>query len=206
MQSEQPEIGRARAVMPDTLETHDGRGACLWLTGRSGAGKSTLVQALLPKLEASGRTVTVLDVVPELRKLRCERSSRGKLIRKAFVAREVVRHGGLAVCVTISANRDVREEARALVGDEAFLEIYLEAPAAVSEMRRDTRPTRPSAIKRIRRRAKQALRRVLGRSGGFDVPDAPALTIDTVATTPEQGAGAVIELLEARGVIVRRPE
>ena len=62
------------------------KGICLWLTGRSGAGKSTLTKALLPLLEREGRAVTVLDVVPYLAKHWFERSSEGKLLRKAFVA------------------------------------------------------------------------------------------------------------------------
>ena len=63
-----------------------GSGACIWFTGLSGSGKSTTAQALVPLLEARGRTVTVLDVVPELAKHWSERTSEGKLIRKAFVA------------------------------------------------------------------------------------------------------------------------
>ncbi len=204
MQSGQTEVGPSESDAPEEpAATATGRGACIWLTGRSGAGKSTVVRALLPLLEQAGRTVTVLDVVPELRKLRCERTSRGKLIRKAFVAREVVRHGGLALCVTISSSREVREEARALVGADDFLEVYIDAPSQVSEHRRDSRPTRPSLVKRIRRRTKNSLRRLLGREGGFDVPTDPALSIDSTSTTPEQGARAIFELLTSRGVVVR---
>ena len=41
--------------------TAAGRGACIWFTGLSGSGKSTTAKALVPMLEARGRTVTVLD-------------------------------------------------------------------------------------------------------------------------------------------------
>lgn len=179
------------------------KGACVWLTGRSGAGKSTLTAELVRKIEGAGRIVTVLDVVPELRKLEGESSSRGKLLRKAFVSREVVRHGGIAICVTISASRDVREQARATVGPESFLEVYVHAPADVSETRRNTRPTRPPLIKRVRRNLRRLLRDAAGRSGDFDVPTDPALTVDTTTTTPDRAAGQIFDLLVARGVVSR---
>ena len=91
---------------------HSPPGICIWLTGRSGAGKTTLVRAFTP----------LLDTVPELAKQRFERSSEAKLARKAYVAAEVVRHGGIAICVTVSARAQTREAAKARVGAAQFLE------------------------------------------------------------------------------------
>ena len=71
----------------------ESQGVCIWFTGRSGAGKSTITRALLPMLAESRRTVSVLDVVPLLKKRWCERTSEGKLLRKAFVASEIVNEG-----------------------------------------------------------------------------------------------------------------
>lgn len=179
-------------------------GVCIWLTGPGGAGKSTLTGELVTRLEAAGRTVTVLDVVPELRKLPCERTSRGKLIRKAFVAREVVRHGGIAVCVTISSRREVREEARHMVGADRFVEVFVDAPDEVTASRKAARPKRPALSKRIRRSAKATLRRLgLAEGGrGFEAPENPDVHVDTTLMTPTDGARRVIAVLQARGTLV----
>ena len=175
------------------------RGVCIWLTGPSGAGKSTLTAELLPLLEAEGMVVTVLDVVPELAKLPGERTSRGKLIRKAFVAKEVVRHGGVAVCVTISSRKEIRDEARFMIVDDAFIEVYVHAPDQVTASRKAARPKKPALRKRVRRRLK-AIAVTLGvaSSSGFQPPLDPDVRVITTRMTPQEGAEAVMEAFEAR--------
>jgi sulfate adenylyltransferase len=175
-------------------------GVCIWFTGRSGAGKSTVTRALLPLLEQRGRVVTVLDVVPLLAKSWCERTSEGKLLRKALVAGEVARHGGIAICVTVSARRQVRDAAREIVGTDHFLEIYADIPRQVSAARKAERTKKPPPLKRIRR----TVRRVRSRRGGtdaYEVPTAPDLTIDTVSVAPEDNARAILDLLVERGFV-----
>jgi sulfate adenylyltransferase len=181
-----------------------GQGVCIWFTGRSGAGKSTVTAALVPMLEAVGRTVTVLDVVPELARSRGERSSEAKLLRKAFVAREVVRHGGVAIAVTVSARAEVRAAARAMVGADPLVEVHADVPAEVSLARKSARTKRPPLRKRVR----QAIRRARGAGdpgGGYEAPTAADLTIDTVAVAPEDNARAVLALLSERGFVPTAP-
>lgn len=183
-------------------------GVCLWLTGRSGAGKSTVTGELVPMLEGVGRTATVLDVVPELAKHWAERTSEGKLLRKAFVAREIARHGGIAICVTVSARADVRAKARELVGAERFLEIYFDTPAEVSAGRKATRTKRTPLIKRMRRLVRR-WRRPAGGGSSYQVPESPDLTVDTTTVSPHDNAEAVFQLLVARGFVTppeARPE
>lgn len=177
-------------------------GVCIWLTGRSGSGKSTVTHALLPLLERAGRTVTVLDVVPVLEKMPGERTSEGKLLRKAFVASEIVRHGGIAICVTVSARRETREKAKAMVGADHFLEIHVDPPADVARSRKEARGRRPSLSKRVkllRRRVGTAVRG----SGAVshEAPSAPDLRIDTAATPADEGARALYRLLVERGFV-----
>lgn len=177
-------------------------GACIWMTGRGGAGKSTLTDALVPMLVASGRTVTVLDVVPELRKLPCERTSRGKLIRKAFVAREVARHGGIAICVTISSKRQIRDEVRAMIGPESFVEVFVDVPIEVSRRRKADRPKKVALTKRLRRSVRGFARRWgLARGRSFDEPLDPDVTVDSVSEKPEVGARRIIEVMVERGFL-----
>lgn len=179
-----------------------GRGVCVWLTGRSGAGKTTVTDALVQRLEAEGRVVTVLDTVPLLAKGRGERTSEGKLLRKAFVAAEVVRHGGVVVCVTVSARRSVRERARSIVGDDGFVEVYFDVPAEVARARRRRRGSRRSlrkAAKRLLRRAAATLRR--GPPSAYEPSEMPEVTIDAMNQTPEESARQIFDHLVARGFL-----
>jgi sulfate adenylyltransferase len=181
----------------------DNRGVCIWLTGRSGAGKTTVTDELVPMLTRRGRAATVLDVVPELAKHWSERSSEGKLIRKAFVAHEVSRHGGIAICVTVSARADVRARARALVGPDRFLELYFDTPPDVSASRKASRTKRPPLVKRIRRNLRKVRR--LGRPpSSYQVPEMPDLVLDTTHTSPGDNALAILDLLETRGFLSHR--
>jgi sulfate adenylyltransferase len=180
-----------------------GRGICIWLTGPSGAGKSTLTRQLLPLLERSGRSVSVLDVVPLLRKLPCERTSEGKLLRKAFVAGEVARHGGIAICVTVSARRRTREAAREIVGVDRFIEVLVDAPQDVTRARKAARKRKRSVTKRV----KHVLASFAGRIGfrpgdGYETPIDPDLRIDSAKEAPQQSARALFTLLVDRGFIV----
>jgi adenylylsulfate kinase-like enzyme len=179
---------------------------CIWLTGPSGAGKSTLTASLLPLLESTGAKVTVLDVVPELRKLRGERTSRGKLIRKAFVAKEVVRHGGVVVCVTISSKREIRELARSMVGADSFVEVFVDAPADVVAGRKAARPKRPALRKRVRRSLKSVTARFgLAGEGGYEPSPHPDVHVETTRVTPNEGAELVMAALVNKGKMSWEP-
>ena len=177
-------------------------GVCIWLTGRSGAGKTTVTNALLPMLDEAGRTVTILDTVPLLAKIPGERTSEGKLLRKAFVASEIVRHGGVVICVTVSARRAIREKAREVVGPKHFVEIHFDIPAEIAQTRRSQRGSRKS----IKKRVKDLLRPVANVAsnrfrGGYEPPTAPAATIDPVEMSPERSARLIFDTLVSRGFI-----
>jgi adenylylsulfate kinase-like enzyme len=172
----------------------------VWFTGRSGSGKSTIARELVGMLEGRGMTVTVLDVVPLLAKHPCERTSEGKLLRKGYVAREVVRHGGVVVCVTVSARRATREAVRELVGPDAFIEVFVDPPAEVARERKDARGRRPALRKRVRRSLRRAARTVRP-PRAYEAPEAPDLRIDTSLTSADAGARAVLRLIDER----RRP-
>lgn len=189
-------MGAARDKMPS------GAGVCVWLTGHGGAGKSTVARELAKVIEDRGRTVTILDVVPELEKAPGERTSSGKLRRKAFVAARVADHGGVAICVTISSRRQDREMAREVVGDERFVEIYVDAPPDVAQHRREGRNRKMRPVKRARRAGRKLARQLgLARGLGFEVPEDPDLTLDPVSLSPEDEARLVCELLERRGFL-----
>ena len=96
------------------------QGACIWFTGLSGSGKSTTAEALVPLLEARGRTVTMLDgdvVRTHLTQgLGFSKEDRDTNVRRVgYVAGEVVKHGGLVVAALVSPYRATRAEVREMV-------------------------------------------------------------------------------------------
>jgi sulfate adenylyltransferase len=153
-------------------------------------------------LEANGRAYTMLDTVPALAKHWCERSSDGKLLRKAYVAAEVVRHGGIAICVTVSARAEARERARQLVGARNFVEVYVDTPAAEAAQRKAARGRRTPPLKM----AKRWLRRLSRSRAGvdFEVPQSADLVLDGLRQSPESGAHQLWQLLEQRGFLSPR--
>jgi adenylylsulfate kinase-like enzyme len=174
----------------------------VWLTGMSGAGKSTLAGLLTTMIEDCGRTVTVLDVVPEIEKTPGERNSSGKLLRKAYVAARVADHGGVAICVTISSRREDREAARDLVGAERFVEVFLDVPEEVATDRREARNRRVKLRKRVRRAGLQLARRVgIARGRGFEAPESPDLVLDSASEKPSEEARRVFDHLQERGFL-----
>ncbi len=180
------------------------KGVCIWFTGRSGAGKSTITNQLIPLLEECGRTITLLDVVPLLAKQWCEKTSEGKLMRKGFVAREVVRHGGIAICVTVSARSETRLAVRELVGSDNFIEVYVDVPPEVAAARKKRRKKKTPLIKQVRFFVRRILNTLPFRqSRTYELPLEPDLSFDTTREPPEETAKAIFNLLVERGFVTR---
>src|SRR5688500_15185335 len=91
-------------------------------------------------LEARGRTVTMLDgdvVRTHLsRGLGFSREDRDENVRRVgFVAAEIVRHGGICVCALVSPYRSTRDEVRAMVGRDSFVEVFVDTPLEICAAR-----------------------------------------------------------------------
>jgi sulfate adenylyltransferase len=175
------------------------RGMCIWLTGLSGAGKTTTADALVPMLEATGRTVTFLDGDQVRRHLSAglgfSKEDRDTNVRRVgFVASEIVRHGGVVVCALVSPYRDARADARELVGADAFVEVFVDTPLDVCESR-DT--------KGLYARARAGeIPSFTGVSDPFEPPDHPDLRLDTEACAPAENARRIFDHLVERGLLV----
>jgi sulfate adenylyltransferase len=172
-------------------------GACIWFTGLSGSGKSTTADALVPLLEARGRTVTVLDgdvVRTHLSKgLGFDKEDRDTNVRRVgYVAGEIVRHGGLVVCALVSPYRATRAEVREMVG-EGYVEVFVDTPLEVVEAR-DVKGWYAKA------RAGE-VKEFTGVSDPYEPPLEPEMTLHTTNTTAKRNAQLVIEYLEARGIL-----
>jgi len=176
------------------------RGFSLFFTGLSGAGKSTIAQAVVAQLlERTSRAVTVLDG-DEVRKhlsrgLGFSREDRNaNVTRIGYVASEIVRHGGIAICAPIAPYADARAEARALVeahGD--FIEIHVATSLEVCEAR-DRKGLYAQA------RAGK-ITHFTGISDPYEEPEQPELRVDGDSAEPVFLAQRIIALLEQRGLL-----
>ncbi|ACG73553.1 adenylylsulfate kinase [Anaeromyxobacter sp. K] len=111
------------------METQHGAGFVVWLTGMNRAGKSTLASHLVARLAAAGRPATLLDEDGEaallLEGLGTLKDDRAKVVaRLGFVAKAVMRSGGIAVCAALSPNRDAREQLRREA--RRFVEVFVD--------------------------------------------------------------------------------
>ena len=185
-------------ILADTYPPRHRQGVCVWFTGLSGAGKSTTAEVLTMLLLERGRQVTVLDgdvVRTHLSKgLGFSREDRDTNIRRiGFVASEIVRHGGVAVCAAISPYRATRNEVRQMIGGEHFVEVFVDTPLEECE-RRDAKGMYAKA-----RRGE-----ITGWTGIDDPYEAPAhaeLVLDTVQHSAESNAAHIIEYLEQAGFV-----
>jgi sulfate adenylyltransferase len=190
-----PEVGQ---ILMDTYPPRHRQGVCVWFTGLSGAGKSTTAEILTVLLLERGRHVTVLDgdvVRTHLSKgLGFSKDDRDTNIRRiGFVAAEIVRHGGVALCAAVSPYRVTRDEVRHMVGADHFVEVFVDTPLEVCE-RRDSKGVYAKA-----RRGE--ITGFTGIDDPYEVPENPEITLDTVVTGPDQNARRVLEYLEHQGFV-----
>lgn len=175
------------------------QGFCLWFTGLSGAGKSTIAQIVTSMLMEHGRQVTVLDgdvVRTHLSKgLGFSREDRDtNILRIGFVAGELVRQHGAVICAAISPFRAARNECRKMVGDEHFIEVFVNTPIEVCEQR---------DVKGLYAKARRGeLKGFTGVDDPYEAPPNPEVMLDTVKNTPEQNARMLITYLEERGLLL----
>jgi adenylyl-sulfate kinase len=179
--------------MSENGTSHDG-GMTLWFTGLSGAGKSTIAELVMAELRARGLKVETLDgdeVRTNLSKgLGFSKEDRDTNIRRiALVANLLSRNGVVTITAAISPYRELRDEARALMGDR-FVEIYVKA--SVEECaRRDVKGLYEKAFR-------GEIKEFTGVSDPYEPPVDPEITLDTEAETPDESAGKVLAYLDSR--------
>ena len=175
------------------------QGLCLWFTGLSGSGKSTTAEILTSLLLERGRQVTLLDgdvVRTHLSKgLGFSREDRDtNILRIGFVAGEIARQGGIVVAAAISPYRSTRNEVRKMVGEERFIEVFVDTPIEVCEQR---------DVKGLYARARRGqIKGFTGVDDPYEVPVDPEITLDTVEFTSDANARSIIEYLEEGGYLL----
>jgi sulfate adenylyltransferase len=174
------------------------RGLVIFLTGLSGSGKSTIARGLRDALSERGdRTVSLLDgdLVRELLSagLTFSRADRDlNIARIGFVATEVARHGGIAICAPIAPYAEARARARAMVREVGdFLLVHVATPVQVCEAR-DRKGLYAKARAGV-------IDNFTGVSDPYEEPTDAELTIDTSAMSRQQSVDAVLRLLTTGG-------
>ena len=190
-------------VVTELRRSHPPRakqGFTVFFTGLSGSGKSTIANALMVKLmEMGGRAVTLLDGDIVRKNLSSElgfsKVHRDLNIRRiGYVASEITKNGGIAICAPIApyatTRRAVRQEVEAF---GAFVEVHI--ATSIDECERRDR----KGLYKLARAG--TIKEFTGISDPYDVPTAPELRIETEHVEVDNCAQQILLKLESMGLI-----
>jgi sulfate adenylyltransferase len=185
-------------ILSETYPPRHRQGVCIWFTGLHNAGKSTTANVLTALLQEHGRQVTLLDgdVVRThfSEGLGYSKEDRDAHVHRiSFVASEIVRHGGLAICAAVSPYRATRNDVRASFDDDHYIEIFVDTPLEVCESR-DTKGLYAQA-----RRGE--IQGFTGIDDPYEAPHHPEIRLDTVNATAEENARRIVNFLQEKGFI-----
>ena len=176
------------------------QGFTLLFTGLSGSGKSTIANVLLVKLlEMGGRPVTLLDGDLVRKNLSSElgfsREHRDINIRRiGYVASEITKNGGVAICAPIAPFDAVRKQVRAMIAPlGGFMIVHVATSLEVCEQR-DRKGLYAKARAGI-------IKEFTGISDPYEAPEDAEITIDTADLTAEEAAQQIILHLEKEGYV-----
>ena len=176
------------------------QGFTVFFTGLSGAGKSTIANALLVKLLENGnRGVTLLDGDIVRKNLSSELGFSKKdrdlnILRTGFVAAEITKNGGVAICAAIAPYRATRQKVRETIeGIGGFIEVHVSTPLEVCE-RRDRKGLYAKARAGV-------IKGYTGIDDPYEEPEHPEIVVDAQTLSPELAAHRILVKLESMGFI-----
>ncbi len=178
------------------------QGYTIFFTGLSGSGKSTVAQILIAKLmEIDDRPVTLLDGDIVRKNLSSElgfsKEHRDLNIQRiGFVASEITKNRGAAVCAPIAPYEKTRRQVRDLIElHGGFVEVHVSTPLEVCEDR---------DRKGLYAKARAGLiKEFTGIDDPYEEPDTPEVVIDTSLLTAERAALKVVDFLRREGFLER---
>jgi sulfate adenylyltransferase len=190
-------------VAEELRRTHRPRrqqGFTVFFTGLSGSGKSTIANVLQVKLlERGGRSLTVLDGDLVRKHLSSElgfsREHRDLNIRRiGYVAAEITKAGGIAICAPIAPYDETRKHVRALVeAAGGFVLVHVATPIEVCEQR---------DRKGLYAKARAGLvKEFTGVTDPYEEPSDAEIVIDSAGLDPEECADAILAYLESEGYL-----
>ena len=166
------------------------RGVMVWFTGLSGSGKSTVALGVERELHKRGILCRILDgdnIRSGINKnLGFSADDRKENIRRiAEIGKLFVDTGVVTLSAFISPTNESRRMASAIIGADDFREVYVSTPLEVCEQR---------DVKGLYARARRGeIKDFTGVSAPFEVPEHPALTLDTSVLTLEESVNKVLE-------------
>jgi sulfate adenylyltransferase len=176
------------------------QGFTVFFTGLSGSGKSTIANALMVKLmELGGRPVTLLDGDVVRKHLSSElgfsKEHRDINIQRiGYVASEITKNGGIAICAPIAPYTATRRTVREMIEEYgAFIEVHVATSVEECE-RRDRK-----GLYKLAREGK--IKEFTGISDPYEVPEKAELVVDTINVAPDDCAHDVMLKLESMGLI-----
>ncbi|MCB0789712.1 MAG: adenylyl-sulfate kinase [Flavobacteriales bacterium] len=158
------------------------RGCVVWMTGLSGSGKSTIAIGLERRLHEQGIFTQVLDgdnVRTGINNnLGFSEADRTENIRRiAEVAKLFAGSGVVTICCLVSPTLAIREQAKAIIGSEDFIEVFVDTPLEECE-RRD--------VKGLYAKARAGeVKDFTGISAPFEAPERPDVRLETAGREPE---------------------
>jgi sulfate adenylyltransferase len=190
-------------VVEELRKTHPPKakqGITIFFTGLSGSGKSTLANALQVKLmELGGRRITLLDGDVVRKNLSSElgfsKTHRNlNILRIGFVASEITKNGGIAICAPIAPYAATRRQVRDMIEPNGgFIEIYVSTPLEVCEQR-----DRKGLYKKARA---GEITEFTGISDPYEEPENADLVIDTSQVQPDKAVQQILLKLENLGYL-----
>ncbi len=188
------------AELRRTHRPHANQGFTVFFTGLSGSGKSTIANALLVKLlEIGGRTVTLLDgdvVRKNLSKgLGFSREDRdANVMRIGYVASEITKAGGIAICAPIAPYAGPRAYNRDLISSYGgYALVHVATPLEVCE-ERDRKGLYAKARAGI-------IKEFTGISDPYEEPHDAEIVIDTTVLSPDEAAQTIVDHLVGHGYL-----
>ena len=192
-----PEVARE---LRKTYPPRHRQGFTIFFTGLSGSGKSTIANAFMAKLlETGGRPVTLLDGDIVRKNLSSElgfsKEHRNLNIQRiGFVANEISKNGGIAICAPIAPYDEVRQQVRSLIEQRGgFILVHVATPLEVCE-ERDRKGLYAKARAGI-------IKEFTGISDPYEEPENAEVVIDTTACLPEEAAQKILLYLEREGFV-----
>jgi len=190
-------------VVTELRRTHPPKarqGVTIFFTGLSGSGKSTLANALQVKLmELGGRQTTLLDGDIVRKNLSSElgfsKEHRNlNILRIGFVASEITKNGGIAICAPIAPYTATRREVRDMIQPHGgFVEIFVSTPLEICEQR-----DRKGLYKKARA---GEIKEFTGISDPYEKPENPELEINTTKLQPDRAVQQILLKLEHLGYL-----
>ena len=183
-----------------TSPARDRQGFTVFFTGLSGSGKSTIANALMVKLmEMGGRPVTLLDGDVVRKHLSSElgfsKEHRDINIKRiGYVASEITKNGGIAICAPIAPYTATRRAVREMIDAYgAFIEVHV--ATSVDECERRDR----KGLYKLAREGK--IKEFTGISDPYELPTKAELVLETEGTDVDDCAHQVLLKLESMGLI-----